>query len=349
MPRIAKAELTDFAVKMLEAKGIPADRAAIVADYAVTAQAMGSHTHGLVQLGALDANIPDPIEPMAAPAFTEDNGNSALINGNGVIGQLVFHLATEVGMAKARSFGSGVIGVNSTHWVGAIGPYLIPVARAGMLAMVCAQNSTCQDSAPFGGIEPRLSTNPIGLAFPVGTGEDDIVVADFSTASMSMGRVNMLAKSGQLASDKVFIDKNGNDSNDPNDMINGGSIHLMGGRTDGHKGYALSLWCEAMTAMVGGNCNNPEAPQRQSFVLTVLNPEKFAGSDRYLSEMQRLVPHLHTSNTLPGIDAIRLPGEHGLKRLRESETTGVELKDALHTTLVELSDKHGIPFPETMD
>ena len=101
----------------------------------------------------------------------------------------------------------------------------------------------------------------------------------------------------------------------------------MGEGQTGHKGYALSLWCEALVALSGGSCNNPDAPPRQSFFISVMDPQAFAGSEVYLQEIDRFLNHVRTSRTRAGGDAIRLPGERALAALREAEQSGLRLNE----------------------
>ena len=82
-----------------------------------------------------------------------------------------------------------------------------------------------------------------------------------------------------------------------------------------------------LVALSGGSCNNPEAPARQSLVITLMDPEAFAGRDDYLREIDRFVTHVRSSRKRPGVDTIRLPGERALAALREAERSGLVLAD----------------------
>lgn len=139
------------------------------------------------------------------------------------------------------------------------------------------------------------------------------------------------------------MDKDGQLTDDPKAMKEGGSILFVGGDKLGHKGYALSLWCEALTAMAGGDANNPEAESRQCFNLTVIDPEAFEGRGYYDKEIKRFVAHVKASRTLPGVSGIRLPGERGFESLREAEGEGVPLEDSMLEALNGIAEKNGIP------
>ena len=339
MRRIPMDTLVEFGTQVLTAKGLPRASASHIARVIVETEAFGVTTHGLVQLSHLERQVGDDIDPKAEPLVVKEHAASVLIDGNRACGQLAMKLAGEMAAKKARACGVAMAAVRNSYWIGALGVYLVPLAREGLFAQLWAQTSTCKDCAPVGGIDARFSTNPVALAFPTG---GDPVLADFSTAAVAMGKVGRMVRLGEKAGEPIFRDAEGNLSNDPAVVRKGGSILFLGGTLLGHKGYALSLWCEALTAMAGGSANNPEAPTRQSFNLTVIDPEGFGGRAYCDEEMRRFIAHVKSSRRLPGVDAIRLPGERGFQALRQAEREGVPVDDATLETLAALAKKHGL-------
>ncbi len=340
MKRVPKEELTDFGVRLLTAKGVPEENARYVAEAVVETEAMGVKTHGAALFPYFDKTVGSAIDPKAEPVVVKEKGATALVDGNGSFAQLAMKLAKELASKKAMKFGIAMVGVRSSSWLGALGVYLVSLAREGLFAQLWAQTNTCKDCAPFGGIDAKFSTNPVALAFPTPA---DPMIADFSTASVSMGKVNRMIRLGQKAEEKFFMDKDGNPTDDPKAVKEGGSILFFGGERLGHKGYALSLWCEALTAMAGGSANNPEAESRQCFNLTVIDPEAFEGCEYYGKEMKRFVAHVKKGRTLPGVESIRLPGERAFESLREAEEKGVPLEDHMVEALNGVAEKNAIP------
>lgn len=347
MPLIAMQELVDFGTRLLVGRGVPLRDAQYIAEVAVTAEAMGVTTHGLVQLGAIDSQIGKGVDPTKQPAVLHNKGTMAQIDGNGAIGQLAMRLATDLAVPKAREHGVALVSVANTSWIAALSVYLLPLARQGFLAQAWCQSSQCQDCAPFGGLDARLSTNPMALAFPTGSGEP--VVADFSTAAVSMGRTSKLARAGKKAENPYFMDAAGLPTTDPTVMVDAqgkrqpGSILFWGGMSEGHKGYAMSLWCEAITALAGGRTNDPASPQRQSFALLVIDPEAFAGRAYFEKEIEHLVGWLRSSRVHPNFDRIRLPGERGQEALRQARQQGVPVDADRLAQLNRLAEQHSVP------
>jgi LDH2 family malate/lactate/ureidoglycolate dehydrogenase len=338
MALIERGKLVDFGTAFLVKKGAPEKSAKTVAEAAVTTEAFGITTHGVSFFPYADSTIPSGLDPRAEPAVVREKASAALIEGNGGFSQLAMRLAGELAMKKARRTGIAMVAVRNVGWLGALGTHLISIARKGFFAQLSAQTNTCKDCAPIGGIDGKFSTNPWALAFPAA---EDPVIADFSTASVALGKVNQMIRLGKKAPDRIFMDRNGKLTDDPVAVKEGGTILFTGGEHFGHKGYALSLWTEALTALAGGECNNPESKTRQNFNLIVIDPEAFAGSDAYLEEMKRFVAHMKSARLLPGHSGIRLPGERGFASMREAER-GIPLEDHMTSRLNELADKHGI-------
>jgi len=337
--RFPKRRLLDFAAAFLVKRGVGADKAAYLAETAVATEAFGIHTHGLVLLPYWDKFIGERIDPKAEPRVVKERAATALIDGAGGFGQLALKLASEIAAGKARQCGAATVAGTNMSWLAALGPQILHLARAGLFAQLWAQSNTCRDCAPWGGIDAKFSTNPVALTFPTGALP---MLADFSSAAVSMGKTRAMIRSGQLAPENVFMDKHGHPTRDPGVVADGGSIFHLGGEHYGYRGYALSLWAEALTAMAGGSANNPAVPDRQSFCLTVSDPEAFAGGDYYYREMSRFVAHVKGSRLRPGFEAILLPGERAQRAAEEAEARGVAVEDRLVAMLDEVAERNGL-------
>lgn len=339
MPSIGMGRLTEFARELLAKKGVPAAAARRVADVVVQTEAFGVTTHGLAFLTYADGAIPSIVDPAATPRVVRRKGAGILVDARRGFSQLALDLAVDLALRASRRSGVAMVGVRNAGWLGAVGVHLLPVVRAGFLAQLWAQTNTCKDCAPIGGLDATFSTNPVALAFPTG---GDPVIADFSSAAVSMGKVNRMIRRGERAPERIFQDRDGRLTDDPGVVPQGGSILFLGGEHYGHKGFGLSLWCESLVAVAGGSCNNPGLPTSQSFTLIVVDPDAFAGREAYMTEMKRFVSHVKASRRRPGVPAIRLPGERGLAALREAERSGVPVEDAMLVRLNELAAKHGM-------
>ena len=202
---------------------------------------------------------------------------------------------------------------------------LLDLVEEGLLAQIHAQTSNCKDCTPVGGIDARFSTNPIALAFLTG---GDPVLAEFSTATMAMAKANELISAGAKADYPAFVDQRGHETDDASVMEWGGAPCTSPvEETPDTRAIRPLPMVRKLVALSGGSCNNPSAPPRQSFLLTVMDPRAFAGRDYFLQEMRRFVGHIKSSRTRPGVEAVRLPGERAMAALREFERSGLPLDD----------------------
>ena len=337
--RIPMERLIEFGVAFMTKRDVPEDHALYVSQIVVETEAFRQSTHGLAQYVAINEALGKTIDPKAEPTIISKHGATALLDGARCIGNLVMKLAKEMAVEIARIHGAGFVGVRNTHWVGALGMHLISIAEQGLLCQAWAQTNTCKDCAPYGGIDPRFSTNPIALAFPT---EGYPVVADFSTATMSMGAAHALIKEEKKTATSRFLDNAGSPVNDPSVIDRDGTLMFMGDDTGGHKGYALSLFNEALTVLAGGSANNPDAELYQSFSLMALDPAAFGGSDYFFKEMRRFLAHVKSSRVRSHFKEIRLPGERGFAALEGCRIYGVPLDDNKLRMLRKLADDNGI-------
>ncbi len=345
MPKVSYDELVAFGRRLLGKLGFADEDARYIADAAALTQAGGVQTHGAVLLSAIESQCGTVIDPKARAKVVRDLPAMAVLDGTGVAGAVCMRQAVELARGKARQVGAAVVTARNTSWVAALGTWLLPLASEGFLAQLFAQSSKCQDAAPAGGIQACFSTNPMALAWP---GDGQPIFADFSTAAMSMGKLNTLARSGRKSHQPAFLDKSGRLTDDPKVVLDGGAMLPAGGDFDGHKGYALAFWIEALTAMAGGSCNNPQADQRQSFTLTLLSAEAFGNADWLRSEMRRMAARIHGTTPRPGHGPVRLPGERFLAQADRSRREGVELSEQLLAGLNKAAERRGVQPLATM-
>lgn len=344
MRRLDFDTLMEFGTRLLTAKGVAEADARYVTEVAIRTHAFGITTHGLPVISSLGNTLGKSTDPKARPDIVKETDAAACIHGRGGIGHLTVKLACELAEKKAREQGVALITVTGISWIAAIGMHLLPLAEKGFLAEAWTQTSSCADAAPYGGIDAKLSTNPVAFAFPT---DREPAVIDFSTTTYSMGKVGKMIREGQQAPEPLFLDKDGQLTCDPSVVREGGSILPFGGDRFGFRGYGMSLWIEALTAMAGGSCNNPDVPISQTFILTVMEPDHFGGREYYKKEMTRFIAHLLDNRVRPGFEGIRIPGARGHAAMRAAKKDGIPVEDYLFEKLQALAREAGIsPLPE---
>jgi LDH2 family malate/lactate/ureidoglycolate dehydrogenase len=344
--RISIAELESFSAKFLAKRGVTADDAAYIAHIAAWTEAFRQSTHGIEQLTTLSKRLGQSADPQVKPVLVRESAAMAAYTGHNCIGQLAMRYAIDVAVAKAKKCGTSTITVANTEWVAALAVYLVPLARQGYMSMLWVESDRGHACAPLGGLESRFSTNPMALAIPA---DGDPIVADFSTTTMSNGAARVMRDRGQVCEVPRFLDRDGKVSNDPAVIKAGGTMMFMGAEADGHKGYALSIFNEALAFMGGAARDGDRSPWFQSFTLMVMDAEAFAGSDNLRQRMREFAAHLKSSRLRPGFKEIRMPGEGGFRLLAEAVKNGIPLPADKEAMLKRIADENGIDMPSLID
>ncbi len=108
--------------------------------------------------------------------------------------------------------------------------------------------------APFGGAEPRFTTNPYCTAVPR-KGKEPIVL-DFATSQVAAGKVRVANNKKVQMEEGLLIDAAGHPTTDPGVLYNApyGAILPFGL----HKGGGLAVICDLLAgALTGGRTHSP--------------------------------------------------------------------------------------------
>ena len=125
-----------------------------------------------------------------------------------------------------------------------------------------------------------------------------------------------------------------------------GSILPLGGLDSGHKGYALGLLVEALTAGLGGfGRADPKEGWGASVFLQVIDPARFGGAAAFARETGWLAGAARANPPRPGAGAVRLPGERGLALRARQMAEGVRLYPSIAPALRPWAERLGLAMP----
>ena len=79
--------------------------------------------------------------------------------------------------------------------------------------------------------------------------------------------------------------------------------------------------------------------------MQVLDPEAFGGLAAFCRQMDFVSKAARNSAVRPGDDAVRLPGERGMRRYREQTKHGVALYPTIMPALTPWVEKLGVQLP----
>jgi LDH2 family malate/lactate/ureidoglycolate dehydrogenase len=330
--RFAVPAMIAFTRDALLASGVPAADADLAAKVMIEADVTGFDAHGIFRLKFYVDNLKaGRVNPKANIKVLQRSPATALIDGDNGIGHLVMTYAANLAVELARASGIGWVGARQSNHAGAAGVYAeMPVAHnmVGIYAAV----STANHMAIWGGAEALLGTNPIAIGIPAG--QEAPFVLDIATSVASYGTVRQYAVSGQPMPEGWIV--NSTTGKPITDAKKSGDGVLL--PIGGHKGSGLAIVIGLLAGVLNGaafgrdvkDMTAPgDGPSNTGQFMVAIDVGRFVPPDVFAAEMDRQLVDLRSSKRLPGVDAIRIPGEHRRRRRRERTASGVALTPTL--------------------
>lgn len=351
MPILSEENLLKFSQNLLQAGGIGADEAAVVADSLVQANLRGHDSHGVMRIPFYVAKVKDSsVNPTAKLKIEKEAGAVIVADGGWGLGQVLVRDLMRRLVEKAKLTGIACGTLKRAAHIGRLGEYAEIAAQHGMASLICANtHGAAQRVAPVGGKRPRLGTNPLCIGMP--GGEKGPFIFDIGTSATAEGKVRVKRIAGMPVPPGWILDPDGKPTTDPNQLYGDppGSILPMGG-DQAYKGFGLAYMIEMLSGgFSGGQCALPNgpAPVGNCAMFVVWNPEFFGGGSHHLlSEVARLEHYVRDVPLCDGVECIQLPGDPERKTLSERQTTGIPLDDGNWKALLDLAVQLKVPVPD---
>lgn len=341
--------LETFARRLLERAGVPEDRAAPMAQRMLDADLLGHRTHGLWFMSAyLERITAGHIRPQADIKVIRDQPSAFAWNAQRAPGAWVMERATAELVERVEQHGVVSATIADCSHIGCLQAYLLPLVSLDLLVTLNATNPGIRSVAPFGGRDPVLTTNPVAWGIPT---RGAPILIDQCTSVASNTFFKAFAAKGQTLPEAWLLDNDGQPSNDPNVLQSDppGSILPLGGLEHGYKGFGLGLMVEAFSLALGGGGRRHDPDMYgQGVFIQVIDPNRFAGRDAFLDEMDNLVMSCRASRLRPDASAIRLPGERALAAREEQLAHGVVLSHEVLSRLVPWAERLKVTMPDAV-
>jgi L-lactate dehydrogenase len=347
MSRVPAAALTDFVTALLVGAGLAARHAACYAEKIVAADLLGHGSHGIRLLPrSLDELQRGVLTRDGDPEVVADHGPSLLVDGRMLPGPVVVVHAVDRALARITIHGTVVVSIRRAGHIRALCTYLEMATARGLMMLIASSNPWARLVAPFGGVTPVYSPNPIAFGIPT---PGDPVLIDFSASTIAANALQEYRARGEALPGRYVLDADGQPTDDPRALAGDrpGSILPLGGVDLGHKGFGLGLMVEALTAGLSGYGRSSAPPTTNNAVFVmILDPQAFAGRDWLLGEAGGLVDACRAA---AGADrAVRLPGERALAHRRRALREGVEVAEPLQAELLHRASALGVTPPAAL-
>ena len=341
--RVSAERLSEFAVAVLVALGVPEPDAGLVADSLVTADLWGHQSHGVLRLRwYVDRIRAGVMRAVTTPETVSDTGALAVVDGHDGVGQVLAAFAAREAAGRAREHGVGVVAVRNSNHFGTAAYFTRMAARDGCVAILTTNASPAM--APWGGRRKTVGTNPWSIAAPAG--RHDVMVMDIANTAVARGKVYLASQRGEPIPIGWAIDADGSPTTDPSAAI-GGMILPMAG----HKGYAIALMMDVLSGVLTGSAfgaevGGPYQSERRSgcgHLFIALDVASFGDPDGFARQMEQLVAEVRSVPIARGFDEVLYPGELEVRAAREHLQAGLSLPRQTLEDLRELAASTGVP------
>jgi LDH2 family malate/lactate/ureidoglycolate dehydrogenase len=343
-------------VEQLTAWGMPSEQVDITADVMVDADVSGIDTHGISMIPSYEQHRRDGHLTMDATIeVVRDTPVSALIDAGGGLGHVPSVRATRLAIDKARAAGLAAVSVRNSNHYGAAGYYTRMMAAAGLVGM-STSNVFGPRSAPTGGKETRLSTNPVAFAAPAH--RHPAFDLDMATTTVSAGTVRIHANEGLPIPIGWASDAQGEPITVAEEYErtsrSGASLSPLGGTADGasHKGYGLAAMVEILSAGLSGaelvtsraaDGRTTQLGDLGHFFLAI-DPTIFRAPGEFEATVDDLIDDLHATTPIDPDQPVMVAGEPQTRVRAERERAGIPIARGLRDRLATIAEHSGALF-----
>lgn len=317
-------EIYTLAKQTLLHNGCDKMNAEAVAKTVTYAERDGSVSHGLFRIpGYVAALKSKKAKGNSRPTADYRTQNTIRVDGDYGFAPVAIQVGIPALIEITNKYGVGVLAITNTHHFAALWHETEALAENNLVGIACT--AYMPSVAPAGAIKPLFGTNPISFAWP--RKNKTPVVYDMATASMAMGEVQVAARDGHKVPIGTGLNKDGEKTDDPSQIANGGVLLPFGG----YKGSAIAMMVELLAAGLVGDMFSFEAkeadnkdggPARGGEFIMAFSPQLIAGNgwnehaEKFFEQMESM-------------DGVRLPGQ---RRHNNRKDTGPR---NINTVLVE--------------
>ena len=335
--------LRDFTAAIFHVAGCQSAEAQRIAAHLVEANLVGHDSHGVIRVPSYVQWLREgKVLANQTMRIVFENEAIAVIDGQFGFGQTIGEQAMRLGIEKAARHGVAVIALRNSGHLGRIGDWPAQVAAAGKLSLHFVNTTGAGILvAPFGGINRRLSANPIAAGIPVPNGPP--LILDMSACTLAEGKIRVALNKGVPVPEDCIIDSKGRPTTDPRVFYADppGAILSIAG----HKGYGLAVLCEVLAgALTGGGCSNPVNANRvvNGMLSIILDVSRFHDDAAFGFEVQRFAAWVKSSAKATPDGEILMPGEIEERTKAQRLREGIDIDATTWSQIVETARGLGL-------
>ncbi len=342
METLAADRLETLATRIFAALGVPDGDAHWVGQLLVRANLRGHDSHGVIRIPQYVGSIrKGETNPRPAMRVLQDTPTTAIVDGDLGLGQVVARRAAEVALDKAGRLGLAAVGVRRSNHIGRLADYAELAATRGFVGLVWANAPTAHSVVPHGGLERRLSTNPLAIAVPGPDGGVALSV-DMATSVVAEGKVRVKRNRKERLPDGWAIDPAGRPVTDPEVFYGPPRAGLL--PVGAHKGTALGLVVEVLGGILSGEgaIGDRTGPVHNGTFLLVIDVARFLPLIDFTGQVTDLVRYVKSAAPAPGTVAVQVPGEPEARSEAERRARGIPVEAETWRQIEEIAAELGV-------
>lgn len=355
-PAIPYKSLLLFAESVFRKIGCSEEHAALAAESLLAADLRGVDSHGVARLSGY-VRLWEVGRVNAQPNIRviHETPSTAVVDGDSGLGLVVARKAMEIAISKAEAVGTGWVSVQNSNHFGIAAVHAMMALEKDMMGIAMTNASPLV--APTFSIDKMLGTNPICVAAPAGA--EPAFVADLATTTAANGKLEILQRKNLQTPDGWVQDIEGNPSNDPHILKQGGALLPLGGDRDhgSHKGYALGAVVDIFSALLSGANYAPWVPPFPAYVpmpaqqpgkgighfLGAMRVDAFRPAAEFKASMDHWIQGFRNARPLPGQEKVLVPGDPEREMQQERLVNGISLLPVVINDLKSVAEKLNLP------
>ena len=340
--------IRSFGQQVFEKAGLSKEDAAISIDSFIQSDLRGIRTHGTTHLiGYCDRLENGTVNRSPEIEITQTSASTLVVDCRHTVGMASAMHIMERCIEEAKKSGSCFATAKHGSHYGFGGYYPMKAAENGMIGFCFANGPSM--TAPWGGADPVLSTNPFSVAMP--TEKNPMFVLDMATSLVAKGKISLALKEGRDIPLGWALDKDGNPTTDAA-AANVGVLLPMGG----YKGYGIGTMITLLCYALADAAFDRDLPRvwdkdwltkemNIGFFMGAIDISKFTPLDEFKKRADFVIDFLKSTRLAPGFDEILVAGEKEYRLTQQGLAEGIDLSEATLRDFRELADRYKVDYP----
>ena len=353
--RVSYESLREVVGAIFEKMGVPKEDAAEAADVLTMTDLRGVETHGVSNMlpGYVDQYTKGEINPNPSWQIERETSGTAVINADRGLGIILGRRAMDLAVKKAKDVGVGIVTMNNSGHLGAVGHFSMIAAEQDMVGMCATAAGT--GVLPTFAAEPRFGTNPISIA-ALGKNEPPLLF-DAATSQIAGNKFVLAKRVGSNLLPGWIADSDGTpileETPVPEENWYGSLLPLGGTRENGsHKGYGFMIMVDVLGALlsdsVPGMFDSEKFESGYKHYFAAYDIAAFTEVERFKNTMDTMLKMLRETNPAPNHDRVLYLGLAEYEEERDRRANGIPLHKDVIEWFSNKVEEFGIPQLKTM-